>query len=414
MVTTEPGIIRRWGPGLAVWGLAATTVVPLWSLTTALPAVLDVRPGVLILSVLTALAHLWARRRAVGAPNRLLHASVAVVFGGVAAAAAYDLTLAYRAEDMTFTSGDVTLQATLYLPPGAGPHPAVVLVHGSGQQPRDEYRFYARAYARRGIAALAYDKRGSGASTGAVSGATYEMFAADAAAAVEVLRRHGSVDPGRVGLWGLSEGEWVAPLAARQVAPAFLVLVSPSAMTPAEQVGHEAGARVRRAGFGEDAAREATELYALVSAFQRSGSGREELNTRLAAASREPWFDAARYLDASVPEYERVRALEWFPAWRARMDTDGLAILSALRCPVLAQVGGTDPKNDGAGSLDRLRAVLAAGGNAEFTGRFYPLAGHGILEWRLGDGVPPPFFADGYLDDQITWVRQVLGVGPAG
>jgi hypothetical protein len=281
-----------------------------------------------------------------------------------------------------------------------------VLVHGSGRQPRDEYRFYARQHARQGIAALAYDKRGSGASTGDLDVATYEVLAADAASAVEAVRAHPAIDAPRVGLWGLSEGEWVAPLAASRIDAAFLVLVSPSAMTPAEQVGHEAGELVRRAGLGEGAAREATALYARLSEFQRSGEGRDELNARLDVASREPWFDAAQYLEPSVPEYSRVRALDWFPAWRARMDFDALPILASLDCPVLAQAGGDDPKNDGSAALRRLEDAVSAGGNAAFTGLFYPDAAHGLIEWRLGQGVPPPWFARGYLDDQIEWVRS--------
>lgn len=281
-----------------------------------------------------------------------------------------------------------------------------MLVHGSGRQPRDEYRFYARQYARHGIATLAYDKRGSGASTGDVDAATYEILAADAASGLEAVRQHPAIDEARVGLWGLSEGEWVAPLAAARTTPAFLVLVSPSAMSPAEQVAHETGELVRRAGFGDDSAREARTLYARLSEFQRSGDDRDELNARLAAAIREPWFDAARCLEPSVPEYERVLALDWFPAWRARMDFDALPVLRSLDCPVLAQVGGDDPKSDGPAALRRLDEALGAGGNTAFAGLLYPDAGHGLIEWRLGHGAPPPWFARGYLEDQIAWVRS--------
>ena len=46
-------------------------------------------------------------------------------------------SIAYRREDVRFTNGGVTLAGTLTLPPSAGPHPAVILVHGSGARPRD-------------------------------------------------------------------------------------------------------------------------------------------------------------------------------------------------------------------------------------------------------------------------------------
>src|SRR5580700_11228965 len=63
-----------------------------------------------------------------------------------------------------FSNGSVALAGSLFLPDGGGRHPAVVLFHGSGPQPRDETT--ARWFAAQGIAALAYDKRGVGESSG--------------------------------------------------------------------------------------------------------------------------------------------------------------------------------------------------------------------------------------------------------
>jgi len=48
-------------------------------------------------------------------------------------------TLEYAVEEVTFAGGsaDIQLAGTLTLPPGPGPHPAVVLMTGSGAQDRD-------------------------------------------------------------------------------------------------------------------------------------------------------------------------------------------------------------------------------------------------------------------------------------
>ena len=86
--------------------------------------------------------------------------------------------------------------------------------------------------------------------------------------------------------------------------------------------------------------------------FQRSGAGRDTLNEALRHASAQPWFEAARCLEREVPPYDRVQALEWFPAWRAKMDFDTLPLLGRVGCPVLAQAGGRDPKNDGGSALE--------------------------------------------------------------
>lgn len=65
----------------------------------------------------------------------------------------------YRRGDVSFRNGDTTLHGTLYTPSGEGLHPALVFVGGSGRAPRENVRRYAEFFARRGVAALIYDKR---------------------------------------------------------------------------------------------------------------------------------------------------------------------------------------------------------------------------------------------------------------
>jgi pimeloyl-ACP methyl ester carboxylesterase len=402
-------ILDRWSTILSA-ALTVLTVLLLVGLTSALPPVLDIRAALLLTSALGSIVLFGRPRSAARRARRALTLGRAASLALIAAATLYDLTLAYRTEEVSFSNGDVTLHGTLYLPRRAGRHPAVVLVHGSGNSPRDESRFYARAFARRGIAALAYDKRGSGESSGDLAAATYQELGGDAAQAVELLRHHPQVDAERIGVRGISEGEWTGVVAARQARAAFVVIVSGSAMTPAEQVAYETAERVRRGGYGDDAARRAGDLYRRLSAFQRTGAGRDQLNGELQAASKEPWFATAWYLEESVPEYDRVQQLRWFPAWRARMDFDALALMAELRCPVLLQEGGADQKMDGAGAIERMRAALARGGNARFTGLLYPNATHNIIEWRLPRHLPPPWFARGYLGDQLDWVAKQVGL----
>src|SRR5439155_3907294 len=88
--------------------------------------------------------------------------------------------LPLRAEEVRFANGDVALAGTLLLPPGPGPHPACVVVHGSGGQWRDCVRLIADFLASVGVAALAYDKRGTGASTGDWDRASLPDLAEDA------------------------------------------------------------------------------------------------------------------------------------------------------------------------------------------------------------------------------------------
>ena len=81
---------------------------------------------------------------------------------------------------------------------------------------RDFYRVYADHFARQGIAALVFDKRGFGASGGDRDSTLLER-AEDGAALVRYLRARPEIDPDAVGVWALSNGTWSAPLLAARV-----------------------------------------------------------------------------------------------------------------------------------------------------------------------------------------------------
>ena len=78
------------------------------------------------------------------------------------------------------------LAATLTVPPGPGPFPAVVLITGSGAQDRDESMMGHRPFlvladylTRRGVAVLRSDDRGVGQSGGNFAAANTLDFATD-------------------------------------------------------------------------------------------------------------------------------------------------------------------------------------------------------------------------------------------
>ncbi|MDI6100256.1 alpha/beta hydrolase [Actinoplanes sp. NEAU-A12] len=132
--------------------------------------------------------------------------------------------------DFTTDSGE-TLRGLVYTPrDAAGPLPGMVLLGGSGPVKHGALVAEAKAFAAQGIAVFAHDKRTRGYSA---SHRDYAALADDAVRAVAMLRGRPGVDPRHVGIWGISEGGWVAPLAgARSAQVAFLVLASAPALTP--------------------------------------------------------------------------------------------------------------------------------------------------------------------------------------
>jgi hypothetical protein len=124
-------------------------------------------------------------------------------------------------------TGEWQLPGTLTMPMGEGPFPAVVLVHGSGPQDRDEtmgpnkpFKDIAWGLASRGIAVLRYDKRSKVygpkmakmANMGKMDNFTVkEEVIDDALAAVKVLRGSARIDPKRVFVLGHSNGSLLSP-----------------------------------------------------------------------------------------------------------------------------------------------------------------------------------------------------------
>jgi fermentation-respiration switch protein FrsA (DUF1100 family) len=106
-----------------------------------------------------------------------------------------------------FRVRDTRCAAWLTLPPGSGPHPAVVLVHGLGATHDMMLPQYEQHFAAAGIATLAFDYRYTGASDGQPRQhiSTREQCD-DVAAALEHLKSRPEIDGGRIGLWGTSLG----------------------------------------------------------------------------------------------------------------------------------------------------------------------------------------------------------------
>lgn len=126
----------------------------------------------------------------------------------------------YLERDFSVGSGDDALPGTLAMPKGAGPFPAVVLVHGSGPHDRDEtigpnrpFLDIARGLAAQGIAVLRYEKR-TKAHPQAFANGDYTIddeTTNDAVAALAALRAAPGIDPRRVFVLGHSQGAMMAP-----------------------------------------------------------------------------------------------------------------------------------------------------------------------------------------------------------
>ena len=134
----------------------------------------------------------------------------------------YAVAADFSERDVTVgAGGEWPLPGTLTLPAGSGPFPAVVLVHGSGPNDRDEsigpnktFKDLALGLASRGVAVLRYEKstKEYGAKIAPLKQFTVkEESIDDALAAVALLRSEASIDSGRIFVLGHSLGGMIAP-----------------------------------------------------------------------------------------------------------------------------------------------------------------------------------------------------------
>ncbi|WP_052631998.1 alpha/beta hydrolase family protein [Pseudoxanthomonas suwonensis] len=137
----------------------------------------------------------------------------------------------HRIEDVEFISHGDRLSGSIVFPVDREIHSAVVFVHGSGKQTRNMR--WAEGFAREGVAALVYDKRGVGRSGGEYEGEqsvgerNIVLLADDAVSALNTLSSHPALEGVPVGLAGISQAGWIVPLAAEKSGVAsFMVLWS--------------------------------------------------------------------------------------------------------------------------------------------------------------------------------------------
>ena len=175
-----------------------------------------------------------------------------------------------RYEEIRFrnTAQGIDLAGMLFVPQGAGPFPAAVIIHGSGTSSRSNrwYLTLTHYLQDNGIAVLLPDKRGSEKSGGDWRTASFEDLATDTLAAVRFLGDQRRVGISRIGLIGMSQGGWIAPLAADHSADlSFLVSFVGSAVSTHEQFLYEEDHNLRQLGVLPGVSRALAHVTTLVS-----------------------------------------------------------------------------------------------------------------------------------------------------
>lgn len=289
-----------------------------------------------------------------------------------------------RVEQIHFSSDGTNLSGSLYIPAGKAPHPAVVLFHGSGPQRRDVST--AGWFAEHGIAALAYDKRGVGESTGDFRKVPFMDLADDGLAAIQLLKSRRDIDAKQIGVWGLSQGGWLGPLAASRSSDiAWVIAVSGPGVSPGEQMIVFYANELRARGVPENQVAEASATRRAIWNYMATEQNYQQAKGAFDSARNKPWYSQAAAqqdrlfdplpapADFAKPGYQHGN---WFTR---EMNYDPVPALQALRVPALFLFGDQDQLIPVQTSVDIIRRVQSEPGHHDFTIQVFPGVDHGMF-----------------------------------
>jgi pimeloyl-ACP methyl ester carboxylesterase len=190
-------------------------------------------------------------------------------------------------EEVSIPANGFSLAATVSKP-ALAPNArlaAVVLVSGTTSSGRDEiiagvpiFAQLATAIADAGFLAVRYDQRGTGQSGGRPESATFDDFATDARAVINLIARRKDVDPKRIAIIGYGDGGWISMIAAaRENRVAALSLIGTPSISGTELVLEQQRQLFDRTGTTAAAQQAAVEQQKSILQAVITGKGWENL-----------------------------------------------------------------------------------------------------------------------------------------
>ncbi len=305
----------------------------------------------------------------------------------------------YKAKNVTYSNAQaegVILAATMTIPEGEGPFPAVVLITGSGAQDRDEaimghkpFLVIADYLTRHGIVVLRADDRGFGLSTGDFVSATSEDFSSDALAGVEFLKTRPEVDVANIGLIGHSEGGIIAPMAALQSKDvAFIVMLAGSGVDGKAILFQQGQDILKAMGATKEqmkaqrAVQERTFEILMGEPDPKLAEPKlRALLEDLAKEQPEAHNLPKEQLEAQIAAQVALLNSPWF---RFFLVYDPAPTLSKIQIPVLALNGSLDLQVNSSINLTAIEDALKAGGNKDYTVKEFPGLNHLFQHAKTG------------------------------
>ncbi len=290
----------------------------------------------------------------------------------------------YNEVDVTYENKQdkITFGATLTVPRGAGPFPAVVLITGSGFEDRNEtiyghqpFLILADYLTRRGIAVLRADDRGIGGTSKGSANYTSENYAGDALAGVEFLKTRKEINPKQIGLVGHSEGGMIAPMAAaRSNDVAFIVLMAGPGLVGDKLLIMQNG--LISAAECDKQVKESMAQVERLFAIAKDEKDPAVAKQKMKAESVKIVEGARKKLEGQLSSIDGKINEILSPWFRFFLSYDPRPTLMKVRVPVLAINGETDTQVPAHEDLAAIEQALKDGGNRDYKIVLLPRLNH--------------------------------------
>ena len=317
--------------------------------------------------------------------------------------------------DTKFQTSGAVLAGQLLEPTGSKENtPLVVFAHGSeesgwiGAVP-DLYQMVGR-----GVSVFVYDKRGTGQSTGQYS-QNFPELARDLVAASTEAKKLADGRFGRFGLIGLSQGGWIAPMAAGRAEADFVGVGYGLVVDILEEDAAQVELELREAGHGEEIVaigRQITNVTGrlAVSNYQ---DGLDDLDELKKSYGEEPWFQSLRggfsgvLLNMSTDQL-REDGIPMFDRLNIDWSLKPMDVLRDVDVPQFWALAKDDREAPVDTTLERLLKLRSEG--QSITIHMFPDTDHGIRTFTQSEDGTRTYtgVSDGFYDLMADWAKGEL------
>lgn len=286
-------------------------------------------------------------------------------------------------QEITFVSGSFKIVGDLKLPDGKGPHPVILFVHGSGPTDRTSGSGYLPIMEKMlhaGYATFAWDKPGTGESTGQIDQSRLiEQRSQIVLDAIETIKKNPLIDKSKIGLWGVSQAGYIMPVViSKSKDISFMIAVSCPGEPGVNQGAYFISRQAVCAGLPKAAAKEVEDIVLAIESARTYDEYVENKKKLLSV----PSISTLTNLGLSTKIKPRAE-------WQADDLTGSyywnpMEIVETIKIPVLAFFGENDTQADPVQGVLAYNEALQKAGNTKYRVELIKEADHSLFISETG------------------------------